>query len=182
MDQDELQLKQQMRERFLNLPQPVREAITSADIEKQLRSLAEKHRLHLDQWDLLENEVMLTVLGFERPENLEHNLINEVGISTQEASTLATDINTIVFEPIRAELEKTLERPAATPEEEGAPVAGAAGQSVAEEKPAVAPATPPAPKPETQVAKAPASGAYKPGEASSQRKSVHDDPYRELPQ
>ena len=45
----------------------------------------------------------------------------------------------------------------------------------------VVPATPPSPPPGEKAVRMPASGAYKPGEASTARKDIHDDPYREPP-
>ncbi len=189
---DDINLNDALKERFLKLPKVVRDAITSADVEKRLRTLADTHKLHLDQWQVLENEVMLTLLGVEQIENLEKNIKSEVGVADDIAHALANDINTIVFEPIRAELERQLEHPEAKAEqvsgveasrtqilglEDAAPVQTPPQPAV----PAIAPATPPASPPSTTVVRMPASGAYKPGEASTVRKSVVDDPYREPP-
>ena len=184
----------EIEKRFQQLPKVVQDAITSANVEKKLRELADKHKLHVDQWDLLENEVMLTMLGFERPEDLEKNIQKEVGLASETAHALAESINTIVFEPIRQELERQLEHPEAQAETESGveaartQILGTKEIPLAAPTPAqppqllIAPATPSAPPPEVTVARAPASGAYKPGEASTERASVVDDPYREPPQ
>lgn len=182
-----------MKEQFDRLPKVVQDAITSADVEKQMRKLADIQKLHVDQWESLENEVMLTLLGAQPIEELETNIEKEVGVMPEVAHTLAENINKIVFEPIRQEMERNLEHP----EAQEAHVSGveAAREHVlgdskeegasASAQPAIAPATPPAPAPETPVERAPSapsSGAYKPGESSTERASVHDDPYREPPQ
>ncbi len=61
------------------------------------------------------------------------------------------------------------------------PAASPPGSSQLAAGSSVIPATPP-PAPTTEKAiRMPASGAYKPGEASAARKDVHDDPYREPP-
>ena len=86
-------------------------------MEKHLRDLADKRKLHLDQWQLLENEVMLTLLGFEQPENLEKNIADHVRISAEDSRMLATEISTTIFEPIRQELERQLEHPDARAKE-----------------------------------------------------------------
>ena len=70
-------IEDKLQERFLALPKAVQEAISSSDVEKHLRELSEVHKLHLDQWQKLENEVMLTLLGLEEAENLEENLKKE---------------------------------------------------------------------------------------------------------
>src|SRR3990167_605366 len=105
---DEKGFREKMQARFLQLPKALQDAITSADVEKKLRALSETHKLHLDQWQKLENEVMLALLGFQPVENLEANIKNEVGIAEEEAKALAGDIADTIFEPIRAELEKEL--------------------------------------------------------------------------
>lgn len=192
MENNQNSLASLMKERFQQLPMSVQRAITSADIQKRLRALAEKQKLHLDQWQTLENEVMLTLLGFQQVEHLEDSIRNEVGVSADIAAELARDINAAVFIPVREELERELSHPQAK-EETVSDVDAARTQALQEEQgienatpetptaPAgPQPGTAPPPKPEA-VVQAPdsASSAYKPGESSSSRRSVHDDPYRE---
>ncbi|MBI2030893.1 hypothetical protein HYT05_04695 [Candidatus Kaiserbacteria bacterium] len=102
-----------MAERFKRLPPSVQSAITSADVEAHLRELAKTQQLHLDQWDLLENEVMLTLLGLAKTSELKQNIMKEVGVSDEVATVLARDIAEYVFKPIRDELERQLEHPEA---------------------------------------------------------------------
>ncbi len=111
MDPDIKELEIQLNERFAQLPKVVQNAITSAGVGKRLRELADTYKLHLDQWQTLENEVMLTLLGFQKTENLEENLKKEVGIPAETASALVSNIAEMVFHPIRKELERGLESP-----------------------------------------------------------------------
>ena len=185
-----LDLDSRLAERFKELPKVVQDAITSADVQKHMRELADSHKLHLDQWQILENEVMLALLGFQPVEDLQKNIKKEVGISDERSTILAADISKVVFEPIRAELERSLEHPDAQAAEVSA-VDAAVAQALGDEAakalpetpstPPVAPGTPPAPPPSTQAVRAPISEAYKAGEASTARKDVVDDPYREPP-
>jgi len=203
-------INKDLKERFAQLPKVVQDAITSADVEKRLRALADTHKLHLDQWQQLENEVMLVLLGADAMANLQKNIKNEVGVSDEVAAALAKDISEGVFEPIRQELERELEHPDAQAKEDtgvegmrtkilggNQPAADSASSSqllassppalevkppeIVAQTPPVAPATPPSPAPTEKAIRMPASGAYKPGEASAARKDVHDDPYRETP-
>ena len=173
-----------VKQRFAQLPKVVQDAITSANIEKHLRELADTHKLHLDQWENLENEVLMALLGATQTSALKTNIKNQVGVTDDVASALATDISKVVFESIRAELERGLGSPDAK-EAATTPVEQVRVQVLAEEKappaPAVAPATPPIPAPTDKAARAPISESYKAGEPSSARKAVHDDPYREPP-
>lgn len=181
MTQDELNGK--IHERFKELPKVVQNAITSADVQKQLRELADTNKLHLDQWQLLENEVMLTLLGFQAPEELADNLKADLDVSADMSRALAADISRIVFQPIREELERELEHPDAKAAEVSGIEAARAqmlGEAVAL-APVVLPATPPQAPPTRKIERAPVSAAYKAGEPSTVRVSVDDDPYREAP-
>ncbi|RJQ34926.1 hypothetical protein C4556_01445 [Candidatus Parcubacteria bacterium] len=193
MDPEEKELDAKMKERFAQLPKVVQDAITSADVEKRLRALADTHKLHLDQWETLENEVMLSLLGFSPVEELKENIRVEVGVPENTAEQLASDISKLVFEPVRQELERGLAHPEA--KKEDVSNVEAARREVLEKAPipnetAVPKPTEPIPvvgipssavPPEKKAERGPASGAYIPGEPSSARKVVEDDPYREPP-
>ena len=192
MTQDELNEK--IRARFKELPKVVQDAILSADVQKHLRALADAHQLHLDQWQLLENNVMMTLLGLQPIEELAANIKNDTEVSEEIAQELAGDISKIVFEPIRQELERNLEHPEAQKERvsdveaarqevlEKAPIPNeTAAPKPTEPIPAVVGIPSPTTTAEKKAERGPASGAYKPGEPSSTRKVVEDDPYREPP-
>lgn len=190
MNPQDTELQKQLAERFHQLPKVVQDAITSADVEQHLRTLADTHKLHLDQWQVFENEVMLAVLGFQQVEDLERNIVQHVGIAGDIAHALAQGANSVIFEPIRQQLERNLEHPDA----QAAIVSGAEAartqildaehvESTASPPPipVVQPATPPPPAPDIKIARPSDSTAYKPGEPSAARKVVTDDPYREPP-
>jgi len=164
-------------DRMAELPQVVQDAITSADVAKRLRELATTHLLHLDQWESLENEVRMTLLGINDSADLEKNIAKKVGVTAEVAQSLTDDISTVIFEPIREELERQLDHPDAQ----------AKVESDIDRMTAQVLAPPPAPissaptAPETKVERAPLSDTYKTGEMSTARKDVHNDPYRETP-
>jgi hypothetical protein len=184
---DKPDIQEVLKERFVQLPKVVQNAITSEDNAKHLRELGEQHKLHIDQWEILENEVMMALFGVIPIENLESDIKKEVGVSDEIAKSLTENISKIVFEPIRQELERQLEHP----EAKAADVSGveaARTQILSGEAnplppaaPAVEPATPPTAPPTEKAVRAPISEAYKAGEPSSARASVADDPYREPP-
>lgn len=111
MDPEQHILEKQMQERFAQLPKVVQQAITSADVQKHLRELADAHKLHLDQWTALENEVMLALLGLEPIGSLAANIEKEARVDSATAQSLAQDISQIVFAPIRKQLEIELQHP-----------------------------------------------------------------------
>ncbi len=186
-------LKKDILTRLGQLPKVVQEAITSADIEKRLQELANTNKLYLDQWEKLEKEVMLTLLGFKSPADLEEGIKKEVGVDAQAAAVLTDEISRIVFEPIRQELERELEHPEAKAKEmsgvetarEQTLSSGVENTDNSDQKTievsTITPATPSQSAPTEKAIRMPTSGAYVPGETSIARKDVHDDPYREPP-
>ncbi|MCE9541768.1 hypothetical protein K8R03_04415 [Candidatus Kaiserbacteria bacterium] len=175
---DENQLNAQLAERFKSLPKVVRDAILSADVEKHMRALAETHNLHLDQWSSLENEVMLTLLGFQPTEELSQNLKQHVGLDDALAASLADDVSKTVFQPIRAELEKELKVPEQVPKNDSASEPAPQAPVPVAAAPVIA-ATPPRLPPETKAERAPAPAAYGTSVPSHERKEIEGDPYRE---
>ncbi|HEY4527366.1 MAG TPA: hypothetical protein VJK53_06025 [Candidatus Paceibacterota bacterium] len=182
------EIQAKLDQRFRELPKVLQDAIHSADIEAHMRILADQHKLHFDQWQLLENDVMLTLFGFQDPEDLAENFRDDLGVDQATADSLAEDVSNIVFAPIRAELEKGLQFAVEAEESDGSStVPGAEAAVVAEHPlaqivPAIAPilpGTPPPPPPETRAVRAPISESYSAGQASHERKIIEGDPYRE---
>jgi len=177
------EVRNKIAERFKALPKVVQDAILSADVQENMRTLADQHQLHFDQWGILENEVMFALLGLEPIENLATNIEHEVGVPAEVAHALAENISRIVFEPIRAQLETALETETpATTQETPTESAVAAEHPLAQVVPAIAPVlpgTPPPPPPEGKAVRAPISESYSAGQASHERKIIEGDPYRE---
>lgn len=167
-------LTAQLQQRFQQLPKVVQDAIQSADIEKHMRALAETQKLHIDQWQSLDNVVLLTLLGFQRVENLQERIKKEVGVDDATAASLSENISKIVFEPVREELERYLSHPDAKAKEvsdiEAVGKAAIAAEQGAPEKAA-----------QPVVRTSAVSESYKAGETSAVRKDIHNDPYRESP-
>lgn len=178
MDQDQ-EFQKAIQERFRQLPRVVQEAIVSADVSKHLRELADSHKLHLDQWESLENEVQYTLLGIQHTDKLAENIQKTVGVPADVAQSLAGDISRIVFEPIRQQLERELDHPDAVAATTTG-VEDVRAQILAQnkEQPAVVPATPPAAPPAGKVERAPMPASYA-AQPSHERAAIEGDPYRE---
>ena len=205
---DDKEFDELIKDRFKELPRVVQEAIVSADVQKHLRELAETHKLHLDQWTALEDEVQMTLLGINDSSELMQNIRDKVHVPEDTAKALVQSISEVVFEPIRQELERQLEHPdavakatsgvedmrasiladasehsASTPTAEATATPVVAPAAVVAPAippaPTVAPATPPAPAPTVKVERAPAAPPSYVSAPSHERKTVEGDPYRE---
>jgi len=147
-----------VEKRFAELPEAVQDAIQNADVEQKLRALSAKYKLHLDQWVLLENEIMLTLLGLEDPQNMANNVAKQVGIKQDLAQKIVNDIAIEVFRPIRKEMQNALSSKGRDSDN----IVMKDASTTTEKK--VTPSD---------------TSAYKPGVSSLERKDVQEDPYRE---
>lgn len=179
MDDQDLEFQEAVKERFALLPKPVQNAILSADVSKHLRALAQNHQLHVDQWNDLETEVQMTLMGMHRAEELEQNIKKVLATNDETAAELADEIYQGVFEPIRTELEQQLTQ--TSPEATLTPPPTAPAPAITPSAPpqTVAPATPP-PEPLGATAlREVLSKNYQQGGMSHERKEIDGDPYRE---
>lgn len=172
MDNNQQDVEKVIQERFKKLPVPIQKAIKSAAVEKRLRDMSNEHKLHLDQWQALENEVMLTLFGFQPLSELSKNIQESVEIDEQTANMITSNITKEIFMPIREELERSLEHPDAKEKELSTAERAQAAVSIEHKTTAVASQTP-------TVARAQISDTYKPGETSATRPATDGDPYRE---
>ncbi len=172
-----------LEERFAQLPEAIQDAITNADVSAHLRKLADSSQLHLDQWQELETEVMMTLMGIKPITQLEQNIQAHVKVDSATAQKLAQDISTVVFAPVREEMERFLSHPSAK-EKEGDPISDMTGEILKTSAPinTPTPAPSPAAPPQPTAIRKDAPVSYKPGETSTARKDVHTDPYRIVPE
>jgi hypothetical protein len=101
---NESYLQPEIKERFQELPETVQNIILESGWEKTTRRIVEDNNLRIDQGAAIENEVMLTMFGFERPENFKENIIKETDLTPEEADKVVADINQNVFQLIKDRL------------------------------------------------------------------------------
>ena len=167
-------------ERFGQLPEAVQKAITSADVAAHLRKLSDTNQLHLDQWQELETEVMMTLMGIKPVSALEQNIKKNVHVDDATAAKLSQNISTVVFAPIRDELERFLSHPS-THEKEGEPIKDMTAEILKSASATPTPEQKSAEPAQQTVVRKEAPEAYKPGQTSAERKEIHADPYRIAP-
>ena len=97
---------EQLEEKFDMLPENVRKTLNSVDVEKHILSIGRSHKLHVDILDELADETGLVMLGLTHPRNYVEHLRERLGISNDEAVSLARDVNAQIFSPIREALKK----------------------------------------------------------------------------
>ncbi len=141
----------QYQEYLKELPDVVRKIIEDANVPEKMRQLAKEYKLHLDKWSALENEIMLALVGAKQPEALAENIKRAIDVDSTVAVAITEDVAKLVFHPIRERLEQELN-----------------GRKSARDTLINQPQQP-----------AQKNYTYSPGVKSTERKTIHDDPYRE---
>lgn len=147
-------MQKEYDEYLKELPVVVQTAVVNANVKDKLRKLAKNYQLHLDKWSILENEIMLTLVGTKDPSQMPANVSKAVGVDLTTAQAMVDDIAVNIFKPIREELQDELEN---------------------KKERAVETLT----KKDT-VQETPQSQSYHDtGLKSTDRREIHNDPYRE---
>lgn len=82
----------------------IKQAIYSIDYPKKIQEVAKNNKLLIDQMAKLEAETTLVMAGVEPLDKFIKNLIDNVGLSSIQAATVAHDVNESIFKEIRESL------------------------------------------------------------------------------
>jgi hypothetical protein len=107
--------EQELREKMRALPQIAQDYIFSPEMEAALQRVGQKHQLHIDKLGLLETEAVDVMIGATEPQDFVNNLVELLEIDVAEANAIAQDVNTELFEKIRAYMRGEAVPPAQTP-------------------------------------------------------------------
>lgn len=97
-------------ERFESLPDDLKTALTSEEVDASIQGVAKKHFLHIDQTGELADETGLVMLGLTKTDEYINNLKERLGVPQQKAAEIAKDIDEQVLRPIKASLIATSEK------------------------------------------------------------------------
>lgn len=98
--------KEQLEEKYRNLPPDLRQALDSTEIYEDFQEISKKHGLHIDKAGILEEEVTIVLLGLVPSSKLVERLYENMEISMAEAQNIAQDVNETIFKDFRESLMK----------------------------------------------------------------------------
>lgn len=133
MDQNpnEPTLEESIKEVMQTLPPPIRQYLAQGKYTFVAKNLMAKYGLRIDQGGVLERELMLLLMGIEKPDEFAESLKNEAAIPEDTVRVIMTDINQEIFIPLQKEMRS-------------------AGSAAPETRPVQAPTPAPASAPATQ--------------------------------
>ena len=95
---------EKLAERYSAIPLDVRDAMLSVDVGQKLQGIGELHRFHLDQLDVLADEVSAVMLGLTHPNDFKDKIRSALSLSSEEADGLVREVDEEIFKPIKASL------------------------------------------------------------------------------
>ncbi len=95
-----------LQKKFDSLPADIKAAITSTDVAQKLTDIGQKHQLHLDQVETLEEEVTLAMLGVTSLDDFVDRVEEKLNVDSDMAIDIATDVNEEVLLSIRESIQK----------------------------------------------------------------------------
>ncbi|MCK5285675.1 MAG: hypothetical protein KAJ58_00395 [Candidatus Pacebacteria bacterium] len=96
----------QLEEKFLSIPEDIREAISSNKVNERLLILANEYKLQFDEAEELTKEIGYIMLGLKPRTNFVKNVQTVTELNSEKAKKLAEEINNTIFADIRESLRK----------------------------------------------------------------------------
>lgn len=93
--------KEELRKRYKNLPDELKEAIDSVETDEIIWAIGQKHLLHVDQIGLLSKGLGYVILGLIHPRDFRNFLKEKLAISDDEANLIIYDLNKEILDKIR---------------------------------------------------------------------------------
>ena len=93
--------EEQIEGQFNNLPEELKEIISSIDFATIIPTLGEKYSLTIDKQGILHGQISLLMLGAISVGDFESELQSELGLSPEQAEKLLLDVDEFVLTPGR---------------------------------------------------------------------------------
>ncbi len=81
-----------------NLPKPVQDLVFDNEWEKRTKEIGKKYSLSEQQIDSLADNVLIVLIGLEKPENLLKNITSDLSVSQIIAEQVVEDLENRVFD------------------------------------------------------------------------------------
>ena len=109
---------EELKEKFLNIPEDVQEAITSTETNEKLLALADKYKLQYDEAEELTKEIGYVMLGLKPKKDFVKNIKKATELNFEKSKIIAEEVNNTIFADIRKSLKRLHETPTKEPEED----------------------------------------------------------------
>lgn len=95
-----------LEEKYRSIPDNVRQAISSSEVNQKLRKITDKYKLQFDEAEDLTKEIGFVMLGLKKPDHFIKNAQQAAQVDFQTAKKIVEDVNEIIFKGIKNSLKK----------------------------------------------------------------------------
>jgi len=95
-----------LKEQYQNLPQAIKDFIKSSNFDVKMQTITNRLNLNLDEAAVLENEIIMVLIGLSHPKDFVENLCREMAIPNEKGREIAKEVNNEIFLAIREMLKK----------------------------------------------------------------------------
>lgn len=92
------------------LPEPIRVFITGSARDQFLRLMTDRYKLRVDEADAFAKSFLLLLMGLQTPGEFAEAL-QQVGLSLETIAAIAGDVNTLVLDPLRKQMQEPVAAP-----------------------------------------------------------------------
>lgn len=96
--------QEEIERRMDALPEAAADFLYSSEMNGIIKSIADKHALHIDQMGLLGAEAGQLILGLTEPQDFALYIAESLNIGADKAATIAKDVNDQLMSKIRASM------------------------------------------------------------------------------
>tara|TARA_B100000508_G_scaffold60333_2_gene47450 strand:+ start:9838 stop:10332 length:495 start_codon:yes stop_codon:yes gene_type:complete len=95
-----MEFQELLQKQLTKVPPQVRHYLESDAYPQVMRSVIEKYNLHIDTASKIETETTLLLIGLVAPAKYETALVQNGGLSKEQASAITKEMNEQVFKPL----------------------------------------------------------------------------------
>jgi len=107
-----------LEEKYRSIPDNVREAISSTEVNEKLQEIVNKYKLQLDEGEELTKEIGYVMLGLKSPDSFVKNIQRATELNRETAEKVAEDVNNIIFKDIKDSLREITQKQATDEEDD----------------------------------------------------------------
>ncbi|NBD73999.1 hypothetical protein GVX82_03075 [Patescibacteria group bacterium] len=99
-------VQKKIQQRYLELPPEIQDMVTDEKTRAYIVELGKRHGVHVDQLGILENELLIIMLGLDTPANLPDHLAARAHIPKETAAEIAQEVDQRLLTPLRSAYQK----------------------------------------------------------------------------
>ncbi len=97
--------KEQLYDTYHSLPEEIQDVMASMDTTYSIRTIGQKHQLHIDKVGELADEIGLVMFGLVKPDQFMPQIQTRLGVDQATANAITKEVNEQIFLPIRESLQ-----------------------------------------------------------------------------